>query len=52
VKPRLRFKGGVWSCASLMALGSNYWRIGYGYTVHDAWDDWQKQSGIYPKESA
>jgi hypothetical protein len=46
-KPRMRFKGGVWSCASLrMAGGSLFWCVGYGYTPEEAFKDWRNQRGI------
>lgn len=41
MKPRLRLKGGVWSCSSW-----NPWpfgkvcSMGYGYTPREAYGDW------------
>lgn len=47
MKPRLRLKGGVWSCASYVMVAHPILlmelRIGYGYTAQEAWKDWEKQ---------
>lgn len=50
MKPRFRFKGGVWSCASWRVeerpdakLRLLLWRVGYGDTVLEAWNDWKEQ---------
>lgn len=40
-KPHLRLKGGVWSCASKPTV--NRWRIGFGYTPMEAYEDWSRQ---------
>lgn len=37
-KPHFRFKAHVWSCAT---RDGHFWRIGYGYTVREAWTDWE-----------
>lgn len=41
-KPHLRMKYHVWSCASYVG-GFVGFRIGFGYTWRQAWEDWMRQ---------
>lgn len=44
MKPRLRCKHGVWSCASYVVEGvrrGRFAKIGYGYTPKEAYEDWE-----------
>lgn len=41
MKPHLRFKHHVWSCASVSSEGRAF--IGFGYSVRAAWDEWQRE---------
>jgi hypothetical protein len=46
MKPRLRVKWGVWSCASWTIAPDvpvMLFRIGYGYTPEEAYIDWRAQ---------
>jgi hypothetical protein len=40
-RPHFRFKASVWSCATWDRLTG--WRIGFGNSVRDAWNDWKNQ---------
>lgn len=51
-KPHLRLKGGVWSCRALCWPSGHgrypaIFRIGYGYTWREAWNDWKRQEANY-----
>jgi len=48
-KPHLRYAGGVWSCAQYRKMPTDgiqcwfSWRIGMGYSVREAWNDYLAQ---------
>lgn len=48
-KPHLRLKDHVWSCSTFRLVRGwivppfRAWRIGYGYTPKEAYEDWSKQ---------
>lgn len=44
MKPHFRYKARVWSCVSILEAGLSLGiRMGYGYTVGEAWEDWKQQ---------